>query len=260
LRVTINDLNLDPGPKQQVFNEYVKVSSTETVLAILHRLFAEASTRHATGYHLTAAAHRTKLNMDMKIAVPISFDMKDLHYTLAAVAHTDGLESTPAKNPAGGLMMRAAKKAAARRFPTMEFKGNGGVNGRPAAAFAATVHLLQTKLGITFREAHTHSAERFVRGLATMLYDMDKCGVMGKLAAHGHGLPLPRALSTVSNFAADSKGRIAGSHKKKGELDITVKLIRTWSDTLRAWLMLPCVQETRVHENGINRENASAWP
>ena len=68
LRVTINDLNLDPGPKQEVFSEYVEVSSTETVLAILHRLFAAASTRHATGYHLTAAAHRTKLNMDMKIA------------------------------------------------------------------------------------------------------------------------------------------------------------------------------------------------
>ena len=49
LRVTINDLNLDPGPKQQVFNEYVKVSSTETVLAILHRLFAEASTRASEG-------------------------------------------------------------------------------------------------------------------------------------------------------------------------------------------------------------------
>ena len=46
----------------------------------------------------------------MKIAVPISFGMKDLHYTLAAAAYTDELESTPAKTPAG-MMMRAAKKA-----------------------------------------------------------------------------------------------------------------------------------------------------
>jgi hypothetical protein len=109
LRVTINDLNLNPGPKQEVFSEYVEVSSMETVLAILHRQFAEASTRHATGHHLTPA-HRTKLDMDMKIAVPISFGMKDLHYTLPAVAYTDALGSTPAKNPAG-MMMRAAKKA-----------------------------------------------------------------------------------------------------------------------------------------------------
>ena len=37
LRVTINDLNLIPGPKQEVFSEYVEASSMETVLAILHR-------------------------------------------------------------------------------------------------------------------------------------------------------------------------------------------------------------------------------
>jgi hypothetical protein len=87
LRVTVDDLSLDPGPKQNVLNKYIEVQPHETVQVILRRALDGAGQRHAVAYDITAQ-QRTTIDMDVPIKVPISFGMTNLHYTLA-MEHTN---------------------------------------------------------------------------------------------------------------------------------------------------------------------------